>query len=292
MFAHRIAKKGLQMQISLDPAIPETLRGDPYRLNQVLINLIGNAIKFTDRGWVRVEVITQERTAEQVNLLFTVADSGIGIPDESLPTLFDHFSQAGLDISRRYGGTGLGLAICQQLLQLQGGEIKVTSRENEGATFQFRLSYSYNGSAAVHPPVAGVLADYSRCLAGKRILVAEDNEVNQQLVDHVLRKGGGEVQLAGNGEEAINFLKNGGPYDLIIMDLQMPVMDGYAATRYIRKELLLSIPIIAMTATALVGEQMRCFESGMNDYMTKPFEFSELYKRITALLTPFISTAG
>jgi PAS domain S-box-containing protein len=286
MFAHRIAKKGLELQVELDPAIPETLKGDPYRLNQVLINLIGNAIKFTEQGWIKVQVSAQERTGHQVNLLFTISDSGIGIPEDSLPSLFDHFSQAGLDISRRYGGTGLGLAICQQLLQLQGGEITAKSKENEGATFQFRLSYGYSGSAG-NAPVAAVLADYSQCLTGKRFLVAEDNEVNQQLVDHVLRKGGGEVQLAGNGEEAVAFLKRGGHYDLIIMDLQMPVMDGYAATRCIRQELLLPIPIIAMTATALVGEQLRCFEAGMNDYMTKPFEFAELYKRITALLAPF-----
>jgi PAS domain S-box-containing protein len=292
MFAHRIAKRGLHLQIEMDPTIPETLKGDPYRLNQVLINLIGNAIKFTDEGWIKVAVTAQERTSDRVNLLFTVADSGIGIPETSLPSLFDHFSQAGLDISRRYGGTGLGLAICQQLLQLQGGEITVSSRENEGTTFHFRLSYSYYSSAIPMTTVSAVLADYSQCLAGKRFLVAEDNEVNQQLVDHVLRKGGGEVQLANNGEEALGYLRQGECYDLIIMDLQMPVMDGYAATRCIRQELQLSTPIIAMTATALVGEQLRCFESGMNDYMTKPFEFAELYKRITALLTPFISAAG
>lgn len=292
MFAHRIAKKGLDLRVTIDPAIPETLKGDPYRLNQVLVNLVGNAIKFTEKGWIRVEVWAQERTADQVNILFTVADSGIGIPAASLPSIFDHFSQAGLDTSRRYGGTGLGLAICQQLLQLQGGEISVFSRENEGASFQFRLSYGYNSAVSSAPAVAAVLADYSQCLAGRRFLVAEDNEVNQQLVDHVLRKGGGEVQLAGHGEEAVNYLRQGGVYDLIIMDLQMPVMDGYTATRFIRQELALSTPIIAMTATALVGEQLRCFEAGMNDYMTKPFEFTELYKRITALLAPVISKAG
>lgn len=284
MFGHRISKKGLELQIELDPAIPDTLKGDPYRLNQVLVNLIGNAIKFTEQGWIKVQVTAQERTSRQVNLLFTVSDSGIGIPEVSLPTIFDHFSQAGLDISRRYGGTGLGLAICQQLLQLQGGEITVKSKENEGSTFQFRLSYGYKGTPDASAAVTAVLADYSQCLVGKRFLVAEDNEVNQQLVEHVLRKGGGDVRLAGNGEEAVAFLKQGEQYDLIIMDLQMPVMDGYAATRFIRHELQSPVPIIAMTATALVGEQLRCFESGMNDYMTKPFEFAELYKRITLLL--------
>jgi PAS domain S-box-containing protein len=288
LFDHRIAKKGLQLLVETDPEIPEMLKGDPYRLNQVLINLIGNAIKFTDKGWIRVEVKAQERCSNQVNLLFSISDSGIGIPEASLPFLFEHFSQAGLDISRRYGGTGLGLAICQQLLQLQGGEITVSSREKEGTTFQFRLSYGYSGASETAASTAVVASDkaYRQSLAGKRFLVVEDNEVNQQLIDHVLRRGGGEVRLAGNGEEAIGYLKEGENYDLIIMDLQMPVMDGYAATKYIRQELRLSIPIIAMTATAMSDEQLRCLEVGMSDYMTKPFEFDELYRRIGHQLSP------
>jgi PAS domain S-box-containing protein len=292
MFNHRIAKKGLTFQVHIDPAIPEILKGDPYRLNQVLINLVGNAIKFTQEGWIRVDVTAQERAGGQVNLQFSIADSGIGISAENLPHIFDHFSQAGLDISRRYGGTGLGLAICQQLLCLQGGEITVQSRENEGSTFSFRLTYGYNNLNDVNTVINAVLADYSQCLAGRHFLVVEDNEVNQQLMDHVLRKSGATVQLAANGEEAVGYLREGQQYDLVIMDLQMPVMDGYAATRYIRQELRSSIPIIAMTATALVDEQLRCLETGMNDYMTKPFEFAELYKRIATLLTPFISVSG
>ncbi|HEV9038555.1 MAG TPA: response regulator, partial [Puia sp.] len=213
---------------------------------------------------------------------------GIGIPEASIPFLFEHFSQAGLDISRRYGGSGLGLAICQQLLQLQGGEITVSSREQEGTTFQFRLSYGYACGSDVQTsvPTAAVGQANLQSLAGKRFLVVEDNEVNQLLIDQVLRRGGGEVRLAGNGEEAIGLLQGGESYDLIIMDLQMPVMDGYAATKYIRQELRLSIPIIAMTATAMVDEQLRCFEVGMSDYMTKPFEFADLYRRINNQLTP------
>jgi PAS domain S-box-containing protein len=284
MFDHRMKKKGLSWQIKMDPLIPEVLRGDPYRLNQVLINLVGNALKFTGQGHIRIDVVLQDRTPGQVNLAFSVADTGIGIPESGLPYIFDHFSQAGLDISRRYGGTGLGLAICHQLLQLQGGDITVTSLEGRGTTFNFHLPYEYDGQHETDTPVPTVLADYSQCLAGRRFLVAEDNEVNQQLVDHVLKRGGGEVQLAGNGEEALHYLRQGEHYDLVIMDLQMPVMDGYAATRSIRQDLQLQIPIIAMTATALVGEQLRCFEAGMNDYMTKPFEFTELYKRIIALM--------
>jgi PAS domain S-box-containing protein len=287
IFDHRVKKKGLLLQVTTDPGIPDTLRGDPYRLNQVLINLIGNAVKFTEEGSVKVHVALQDKKEDTVILHFSVMDTGIGIPESSLPYIFEHFSQGGRDISRRYGGTGLGLAISQRLLQLQGGSISVKSAEGVGSVFSFGLSYEYDLTEEASPTVVAataILADYSQCLTGKRFLVAEDNEVNQQLVEHVLRRGGGEVQLAGNGELAIRFLQEGGGYDLIIMDLQMPVMDGYAATQYIRNELQLSIPIIAMTATALIGEQLRCFEVGMNDYMTKPFEFTDLYKRIVSLL--------
>jgi PAS domain S-box-containing protein len=292
IFAHRITKKGLQLLVEIDEEIPETLKGDPYRLNQVLVNLIGNAIKFTEQGWIKIKVKAQERTSGHVILLFSVADSGIGISGESIPFIFDHFSQAGLDISRRYGGTGLGLAICQQLLQLQGGEITVESRENHGTTFTFRLTYGYKSGNQV--AAAPVLSDHfhTQALSGRRFLVAEDNEVNQQLMDHVLKKAGGQVTIAGNGEEAVTFLRSGEIFDLVIMDLQMPVMDGYAATRCIRQELQLSVPIVAITATALVDEQLRCLEVGMNDYMTKPFEFGELYKRLSALLNPLISVSG
>ena len=288
IFDHRVKKKGILLQATIDPAIPDSLRGDPYRLNQVLINLIGNAVKFTDKGSVKVHIGLQDRTATAVTLVFSVADTGIGIPEPSLPYIFDHFSQGGVDISRRYGGTGLGLAISHRLVQLQGGSILVKSVEGQGSIFSFELSYGYTSAEGGVSPVGVVaaLVDYHQCLAGKRFLVAEDNEVNQQLVEHVLRRGGGVVQLAGNGEEAIRHLTLGGNYDLIIMDLQMPVMDGYTATQRIRQDLQLQIPIIAMTATALIGEQVRCFEVGMNDYMTKPFEFSDLYRRILALSPP------
>ena len=286
IFDHRVKKKGLLLEVKTDPALPDSLQGDPYRLNQVLINLIGNALKFTEKGSIRVEVSLEQRRDKEVSLLFSVADTGIGIPAANLPYIFDHFSQGGIDISRRYGGTGLGLAISQRLLQLQGGNISVESTEGSGSVFSFQLPYGYDPAedAVATTAVPPVLADYSQCLAGMRFLVAEDNQVNQQLVDHVLRKGGGTVQLAANGEEAIRYLQQGEHYDLIIMDLQMPVMDGYAATQYIRQDLRLQTPIIAMTATALKGEQLRCYEAGMTDYMTKPFEFTELYKRIIAQL--------
>jgi PAS domain S-box-containing protein len=286
VFHHRVKKKGLLLEVEIDPEIPSLLTGDPHRLNQVLINLIGNAIKFTENGYIRVKVILQERAADQAALLFTVADTGIGIPADRIPEIFDNFSQAGLDISRKYGGTGLGLAICKQLLQLQGGSISLKSEAGRGAEFSFRISYSSSqreepGAVAA---VATGMADSSQLLKGKKILVAEDNEVNQKLVEYVLTKAGGIVQLANNGLEAVNCLQQDSGYDLIIMDLQMPVMDGYGATKIIRDDLQLQTPMIAMTATALVGEQVRCLDAGIDEYMTKPFDFKELYKMINSLL--------
>jgi signal transduction histidine kinase len=284
IFEHRLKKKRLELFTSVDPAIPQWLIGDPHRLNQVLINLLGNAIKFTDQGHIQVDVTLREQTAGGVALTFTVKDTGIGIPEASLPHIFDSFAQASRDTSRLYGGTGLGLTICKQLLHLQGGDISVTSAIGKGASFQFYLTFGISESPATDRNTAETTQDYSRLLAGKRFLVAEDNEINQKLIDYVLRKAGATVEMFSNGADAIRHLKQDHVFDLIIMDIQMPEMDGYETTRYIRNDLKLQTPIIAMTATAMKGEQLQCIESGMNEYMTKPFEFTELYKRIGTLL--------
>jgi signal transduction histidine kinase len=284
IFEHRLKKKRLELFTSIDPTIPRWLIGDPHRLNQVLINLLGNAIKFTDQGHIRVDVALQQQTETGVILSFTVKDTGIGIPESSLQHIFDSFAQGSRDTSRLYGGTGLGLTICKQLLQLQGGDISVTSAIGKGASFQFHLPYGISESAATDRNAAETTQDYSKLLAGKRFLVAEDNEINQKLIDYVLRKAGGTVEMFNNGADAIRHLQQDQVFDLIIMDIQMPEMDGYATTRYIRNDLKLQTPIIAMTATAMKGEQLQCIESGMNEYMTKPFEFTDLYKRIGTLL--------
>jgi signal transduction histidine kinase len=285
IFEHRLKKKGLVLDLDLDPAIPHRLMGDPHRLNQILINLIGNAIKFTDHGRLSVGVALQERSDTKVTLSFSVTDTGIGIQADTIPFIFDSFSQAGGDTSRRYGGTGLGLTICKQLVQLQGGDITVSSIPGKGSTFSFHLSYGYNDAPDAQQPPALPITDYSNLLVGKNFLVAEDNEINQKLIDYVLRKAGGTVEIVNNGAEAIRYLEEGKLVDLIIMDLQMPEMDGYEATQYIRNDLHLDTPIIAMTATAMKGEQLQCLESGMNEYLTKPFDFADLYKRINGLLS-------
>jgi len=284
IFEHRLKKKGLHLHIDVDPVVPGRLVGDPYRLSQVLINLLGNAIKFTDQGQIHIRAAVVKRSDQDVVVSFDVTDTGIGISPACLPQIFDSFSQAGEGKDHRYGGTGLGLTICKQLLHLQGGEISATSTPGQGSTFHFHLPYGYIDKPVADPPAAVPLNDYSNLLTGRRFLVAEDNEINQRLIDYVLTKAGGTVQLANNGVQAIDHLQNDPAFDLIIMDLQMPEMDGYATTKYIRKDLHMHIPIIAMTATAMKGEQLQCLQSGMNEYMTKPFEFADLYKRISGLL--------
>ena len=284
LFAHRLKAKGLELQVSFNPDIPNILIGDPHRLNQVLTNLVGNAVKFTDRGEIEVKVDVHERSADKIVLLFSVTDTGIGIAATELENIFDTFSQGGSDTSRRFGGTGLGLSICKQLVNLQEGEIEVRSTVGHGSQFFFHLPFSYSSKESISNVPGPSAGAYSQLLAGKHFLVAEDNEINRVLIDHVLSKAGGSVTLANNGAEAVNFLHQDKEFDLIIMDLQMPEMDGFAATRYIRNNLNMQTPIIAMTATAMKDEQFQCLDSGMNEYMTKPFEFTELYKRILYLL--------
>lgn len=284
LFAHRMKAKGLQLEVKLSPDIPDRLVGDPHRLNQVLTNLVGNAIKFTDRGSIQVSVDLHEKSEDKIVLLFRIVDTGIGIPVDSQGHIFDSFSQVGSDTSRRFGGTGLGLSICKQLVQLQGGEIGVRSIVGEGSEFYFHLPFFYSDKPVPEKVSGDPRQDYSQLLAGKHFLVAEDNEINRVLINHVLSKAGGSVTMAHNGAEAVNILHEEKGVDLIIMDLQMPEMDGFAATRYIRNNLNMQTPIIAMTATAMKDEQFQCLDSGMNEYMTKPFEFTELYKRILFLL--------
>jgi signal transduction histidine kinase len=284
LFSHQLHTKGLPLQIHIDPNIPEHLSGDPHRLNQIMNNLLSNAIRFTNEGRINITVAIQEQTIDTITLTFTVSDTGVGIPEESIAWIFDSFSQASQDISRRFGGTGLGLTICKQLLQLQGGDISVQSTVGEGSSFQFYLPFGISDTPAIEIPAQASKPEYEFPLTGKQVLVAEDNEINQKLIEFVLRKAGGTVTIANNGEEAIQYLQQNNLYDLIIMDLQMPKMDGYATTYYIRNNLRLKTPIIAMTATAMKDEQWQCLHAGMNEYMTKPFEFAELYKRIAHLV--------
>ena len=278
-------EKNIRLSTKIDPKIPDDLIGDPTRLNQILLNIIGNAIKFTNQGEVKITVDLVSETNDAVDLKFSVIDTGIGIPEDKLNSLFKAFSQVSSETTRKYGGTGLGLAIVKQLVELQGGTISFQSKLGEGSTFSFLLKFkksveavSENKNILESPAVEE--------LKGLNILLAEDNLLNQILAKKVLTDRQMNVEVAENGLIAIDKLKNNN-YDLILMDIQMPEMDGYEATQYIREKLISpkrEIPIIAITAHALVGEAEKCLNIGMNDYISKPFDANVLYSKIFSVI--------
>lgn len=279
MFAEKISDKGLQFSSFVAESIPDILSGDATRLMQILANMIGNAVKFTTEGSIQVEVNNKGLDGEQVRLGFVIRDTGIGIAREKLSAIFDRFRQAEDSITRKYGGTGLGLSIVKNLVLLQNGEIAVESEPGKGTVFSFSIPYQIVASQPAMP-VSSVEAgfDYpdSRHL---RILVVEDNKMNQSLLGHLLTAWKLSFDMANDGIEAIEKLRTG-RFDLVLMDIQMPGMDGYAATREIRTKLLLDTPVIAMTANAFAGEREKCLDHGMNEYIAKPINESELFRLI------------
>lgn len=283
VFIHQLTEKKLSFALHIDSKIPHVLKGDPYRLNQILVNLIGNAVKFTHEGVITVKIHLAEESDQAVVLNFSVSDTGIGIDNQKIDEIFESFTQASVETSRKYGGSGLGLTITKQLLEMQNGSIHFESELEKGTTFHFSLPFERGKTDQLFFE-SKKLKDYQGTLQNKNFLVAEDNKVNQMVIQNVLKKAGASSDMANNGLEAINYLKKNANYDAIIMDLQMPEMDGYAATKYIRNVMKISIPIIAMTASALKGEKSRCIEIGMNDYLTKPFDFSVFYKCVSLLL--------
>lgn len=274
MFKDRARTKGLRFEVILHPDIQDTLSGDAVRLNQILINLISNAIKFTDKGFVRVDVQAIKQTSEEVELQFSVKDSGVGIAPEKRKAIFDRFQQADAETSRRFGGTGLGLSIVKQLVDLQRGIIQVHSEPNKGSEFIVRLSYKPLMDGELFIPARQ--EEEKPAIDNLRVLVAEDNQMNQQLIRHLMNQWGVDYVLANDGREAIEIIKRE-DISLVIMDIQMPEMDGYTATQIIRNELKKEVPIVAMTAHAMPGEKERCLSYGMNDYISKPVKENELY---------------
>lgn len=279
----KATEKGLNLRFALDPRIDRVLAGDPFRLNQILVNLVGNAIKFTEAGDVSLTVHLLEETAGSVSLQFIIKDTGIGIDPEKLDTIFERFTQASSATTRKYGGTGLGLTITRQLIELQGGSIHVTSKPGQGSTFTFYLSIKKGAISPGEKP-AELQQPNSASLAGIKILLVEDNLVNQKVAVKILSLQGASVTIANHGLEAIDQLTRG-EYDIVLMDIQMPEMDGYETTRYIRTKMtgaFTSIPIIAMTASALISEKDKCLVAGMDDYITKPFQAKALFEKILA----------
>jgi PAS domain S-box-containing protein len=277
----RAQEKGLLLTYSIDPATPLVIAGDPGRLRQVLLNLIGNAIKFTDSGSVYVHAeLASEGTSEMV-IHFKVIDTGIGVPTEKRERIFEAFTQAENSTTRRFGGTGLGLAISSRLVQLMGGKIWVEDGPYAtGSTFHFTANFN---AAAPRPAVEEVSPSVST--SGVRILLAEDNPVNQIVATRILQRHGYHVSLARNGREAVDAVTTGS-FQLVLMDLEMPLMDGVEATRTIRSVEAASvnrIPIIAMTANALTGDRERCLAAGMNGFIPKPVNPKELLRTIEAV---------
>jgi two-component system, sensor histidine kinase and response regulator len=277
----RAREKKLYLDYSIASNVENELVGDPSRLRQILINLLGNAVKFTEQGGVSVHVQSAEKAGGEIALQFTVEDTGIGMSDSVQKLLFQSFTQADSSTTRRFGGTGLGLAICRKLVELMSGSISVTSEVGKGSKFVFSLSFTRQPKTAPAPAVHQASAAPSPAsLGGVRILFAEDNKVNQFVaVKQLNRLGYQDVDIVENGRDALKAWQRGG-YGIVLMDCQMPEMDGYQASQSIRETEqnrgLPRIPIIAMTANAMQGDRELCLAAGMDDYISKPVNERDL----------------
>ena len=288
LVAPKAFDKGLNLRVSLAPELPSAVQGDPIRLRQILLNLIGNAVKFTAHGEVSLEVRPAPEAGRDM-VRFKVCDTGIGIAPEVQGRLFQSFSQADGSTTRRYGGTGLGLAISRQLVSLMGGEIGVVSAEGDGACFWFvlPLALGRHAESAGDAPAAAVPSEPGKPVA-RRVLLVEDNIVNQKVAVKLLQKQGCSVEVVENGELAVAAAGTD-RFDAIFMDCQMPVMDGFTATRAIRQAELGSgrhVPIIALTANAMLGDRECCLEAGMDDYLSKPINVAVLIETLQRWLPP------
>jgi signal transduction histidine kinase/CheY-like chemotaxis protein/HPt (histidine-containing phosphotransfer) domain-containing protein len=272
-------EKKIELSYTMDYGIPEIILGDPIRLNQILVNLLGNAVKFTDTGSVKFNISRYEDSGNKLKLFFSISDTGIGIPSEKLEKIFETFSQA--EKTKSYEGTGLGLSIVKQLVELQGGKISVRSALNEGSVFEFDLAFGKQVKRT-HLPVPAPVVERARVdFSAVRVLIVEDNKINQLLVRNILKKFGLEIiESADNGRAAIRML-NQATYDVILMDIQMPELNGYDITQHIRNTLKISqeeLPIIALTADASEKEKQTAMSLGMNDYIVKPYSPEDLYR--------------
>lgn len=275
-------QKKLSFTYELAPNVPTVLNGDPHRLEQVLINLLDNALKFTTVGAVKLHVSATKKNPASAELTFVVSDTGIGIPEEKLESVFGRFTQAEENTTRKYGGTGLGLNICKLLVEKQGGSISVNSKFGEYTQFTFQLTYDVP-EKQVRTETITSAKDYSS-LSGK-VLMCEDNEANRILAQHLFDSTNIELDMAENGKIGVELFQQK-KYDVVLMDIQMPEMDGYQATAYIRNELDSETPIVALTALSITKEKEKCVAAGMNDYLSKPFKKSELFD----LISPWLKT--
>ena len=286
LFEPKIKEKNLELIGNYDAAIPEILIGDSVRLRQIMLNLLSNAVKFTDEGKITVSVRMLKEKADSIAIEFSVTDTGIGIPENKLEHIFDDFQQATNETSRLHGGTGLGLSIVKQFVELQGGNLFVNSKKGEGSTFGFILNFKKATAqttemAAITGTNNGV--EFAERIENIKILVAEDMPLNQLLIKIILEDFGFHVDIASNGKIAIEKLQEN-KYHIILMDLQMPEMNGFEATKYIRSKMKSQIPIIALTADVTTVDVEKCRSVGMNDYISKPIEEKLLYSKIITYL--------
>ena len=255
--------------------------GDRLRLEQILLNLAGNAVKFTEQGRVDVEVRMLAENEESMTLRFDVRDTGIGIAEEALGRLFQPFTQADTSICRRFGGTGLGLVISRRLVNAMGGELQVSSEPGRGSLFWFELSFPRLRATVMDreaSPAAEKVLTATQRLAGFKVLAVDDSPINRMVVERALKAEGAHVTLAVNGQEALDRLgAQPAQFDVVLMDIQMPVMDGLTATRAIRTELgLTSLPVIALSAGVLAEEQQQALDAGVNDFLAKPMNLEQM----------------
>jgi CheY-like chemotaxis protein/nitrogen-specific signal transduction histidine kinase len=279
-FDMKIREKNLELVKVYDNKIPPILVGDSLRLNQIILNLISNAVKFTHKGKIKLTIKLLHEDEENATIEFVVSDSGIGIADNKLNSIFNLFEQAEINTSTSYGGTGLGLSIVKQLVEGQGGSVSVKSKLGEGSAFSFILHF---GKANLKLEEEIILLNPVSEIKNLRALVAEDVELNQLLIKIILNDFGFEHEVVGNGKLAIEKMQTN-TYDIILMDLHMPEMNGFEATEYIRKTLKSHIPIIALTADVTTVDVSKCKEFGMDSYISKPIEEKLLYNKIVELV--------
>ncbi|NCU32909.1 MAG: response regulator, partial [Candidatus Moranbacteria bacterium] len=282
--------KNLTLELDIDNSIPNRLTGDRTRLAQILNNLVGNAIKFTEKGAVSIKVETRSKTGNKVRVGFSVWDTGIGIPADKTGHIFEIFNQASSDTTRKYGGSGLGLAITKKLLQMMDSHIVLKTELGKGSEFSFEIDFELakknesidNGNgekkkATLQDEVSGF-----KSLKGTKVLLVEDNIINVKVATQLLQKWDIAVDVAMDGEKAVELHKEG-QYHLVLMDLHLPGMDGFDTTKAIRKSDT-DIPIIALTAAAVEEEKQKAFSAGMNDFIVKPFKLQDLYQKIVSRL--------
>ncbi|MBE0647507.1 MAG: response regulator [Bacteroidales bacterium] len=283
-FDYEVNRRSLKLEILIDENIPPVVQGDSTRLTQILINLVGNAVKFTEKGTITIEAKPISEHDGQIDIGFFIIDTGIGIPKDMIGMIFESFTQASSSTTRKYGGTGLGLAITQKLVEMQGGEIKVESKEGKGSTFSFSLPFVISDKTFVEDDAFQKTSFHS--LKGLRVLVVEDNLVNQKIVSKYLSKWETQIDIADNGKIAVDMVAKN-HYDVVLMDLHMPEMSGYEATlkiRAMKDDYYQDLPIIALTASVFLEDREKIFQFGMTGFITKPFNPKELFWTISPFL--------